>query len=340
MPKIDIEKTSIFSVLQAVSKMLGGHYVEGIGEALMKIDNENAVGAIGACDLIGGISCLSYNITFHNEVSYHVTQREERCLYLVYMLNGYFHYKISDSKKFTKVAAHQNMIVEVDPQHTTIIELPKEIPLKHLVINVDNSHNNPHFKNQIATLSEELASVFSTTKRNTFYEYSGFYNLDILRAINELYDIEQDGAIGRILKEGVVRKILGFQLAEHERSIKEPSSNGLAQEDLENLLRTVQYIEDNLGKKHAVSALAKRARMSEKQLQQAFKRLFQKSTSEFIVELRLEKSRELLLEANMNISEIAYDLGFSNASYYASLFKKKFERTPKVYQKEFGGNKK
>ena len=204
-----------------------------------------------------------------------------------------------------------------------------------MIINVDNSRSNPHFSNQVATLSDELASVFSTTKKDSFYEYTGQYSLDILRAIDELYAIEQEGAIGRILKEGVVRKILGFQLAEHEHYITAHNPNGIPQKDFENLQQLFNYIEDNLAKKHSVVSLASIAGMSEKQLRQSFAKLFQKSTIEFITDLRLEKSRELLLDSDKNISEIAYELGFSNSSHFSSLFKKKFERSPKAYQKQF-----
>jgi len=332
MSKIAIDKTSVFSVLHDISEKLGGHYMEGVGEALMKVDNENAIGAIGACELIGGISCLSYNITYHDEMIVHIVEEEDRHLYLTYILKGYFHYKIGESNEFKKAGGHQNMITEVYPKQTTVLKFPKGVQLKYLAINVDNSQNNPHFTNQIKTLSEELATVFSTAKKGAFYEYKGNYSLDILRAIDELYDIEQEGAVGRILKEGAVRKILGFQLAEHENNISGKTKYGLSNTDFETLQGTITYIENHLAQKHSVKALAEISGMTEKKLQLGFQKLFQKNTIAFIKELRLEKSRELLLDSEMSVKEIAYELGFANASYYTSLFRKRFEATPRAYR--------
>ena len=332
MARIQIKKIDVFSVLKAISKNLGGSYSDEIGEAVMKLDNVNGKGTIRASEFDGGIACLAYNISFNNEINYHIAEKENKILYLIYVLEGYFHYKISDIGEFRKIGPHQNVIVEVDPIHPTIVNLPKGVVLKYLAINVNNSQGNQNLPHQKETLSDELFSICSIPKKNIPYEYSGRYSLDILRATDDFFEISKGGAIGHLLREGTVRKILGFQLVEHELTVTKKHPEGLTNKDFLGLQETVNYVKKNLGLKHSLKSLSAIAGMSEKKFQRKFKILFQQTIKEFINDLRLEKSREFLLKSEMNITEIAYELGFSNPSYYSSLFKNKFSLTPKQYK--------
>lgn len=48
--------------------------------------------------------------------------------------------------------------------------------------------------------------------------------------------------------------------------------------------------------------------------------------------LRMEKAKAMLINTNMNITEIAYETGFNNSNYFSSLFKKTVGITAKEYR--------
>lgn len=52
------------------------------------------------------------------------------------------------------------------------------------------------------------------------------------------------------------------------------------------------------------------------------------SCSEFIQQIRLEKARELLLNTNESIHEIAYKVGYSDANYFSRSFSKIYGYPP------------
>ena len=52
------------------------------------------------------------------------------------------------------------------------------------------------------------------------------------------------------------------------------------------------------------------------------------SVSKYISLIRLYKARQLLQTTQMNISEIAYELGFSDPSYFTKAFREAFAVTP------------
>lgn len=63
-----------------------------------------------------------------------------------------------------------------------------------------------------------------------------------------------------------------------------------------------------------------------------FKKYVQQSPINFLNEYRVERAKELLLNTNMNITEIALNCGFNNLSYFAKQFYKITGKTPKKYK--------
>ncbi len=58
------------------------------------------------------------------------------------------------------------------------------------------------------------------------------------------------------------------------------------------------------------------------------------SPNEFIRHIRIKEAAKLLLQRSMNISEVAYSVGFNDQSYFSRCFKKQFHKTPKQFIKE------
>ncbi|BFM20263.1 helix-turn-helix transcriptional regulator [Gilvimarinus japonicus] len=62
-----------------------------------------------------------------------------------------------------------------------------------------------------------------------------------------------------------------------------------------------------------------------------FKSVFRYSYSEYGIRHRLYSAARLLVQSELSITDIAYELGFSSPSHFISLFKKQFGVTPKKY---------
>lgn len=101
---------------------------------------------------------------------------------------------------------------------------------------------------------------------------------------------------------------------------------------LENVL---QHIDDHLGDEFfSVEILCNELAISDRQLQRKLKAITNKSPIQLISSVRLHRAKELLLEGELNISEIAYQTGFSNPSYFSKSFKKEFGITPSALQQK------
>ncbi len=100
----------------------------------------------------------------------------------------------------------------------------------------------------------------------------------------------------------------------------------------EDILQSQIYIQNNYMQTLDIEALAKFSQMSTRNFSRRFKQATGETPVNYLQRIRLEQARELLQLSNLSIIDIAYRTGFNNASYFNSIFKKKFSLTPKEYR--------
>lgn len=96
----------------------------------------------------------------------------------------------------------------------------------------------------------------------------------------------------------------------------------------------VSYIENNLDREITIQKLAQQAKISMSVFAHTFRKVIGISPYQFILQKRLEKSKQLLLEGNstMSIATIAQKCGFSNASAFTKHFRQKQGISPSQYR--------
>ena len=101
------------------------------------------------------------------------------------------------------------------------------------------------------------------------------------------------------------------------------------------LEKAEKVIEENLmNNEFGVEDLAQALSFSRMQLYRKFKSILGSSANEFIRNYRIKRAAHLLIETDLNVSEILYDVGFTNRSYFSKCFKQSFDMSPKEYAKK------
>jgi len=102
-----------------------------------------------------------------------------------------------------------------------------------------------------------------------------------------------------------------------------------------SFIQKVQYhIQKNIDNENFNTAqLCKAIGLSRSQVHNKIKAATGLSTSIYIRSVRLNASIFLLKNSDYTISEIAYEVGFKNPSYFSKLFTDKFGITPSHYKK-------
>lgn len=93
------------------------------------------------------------------------------------------------------------------------------------------------------------------------------------------------------------------------------------------------YIDDNIYEKISVSTLCEHFCISTSMLHSLFKKNMNNTAKNYINELKLSKSKELIRNSTHTLSEISEMLGFSSIHYFSKKFKSYFNISPTEYSK-------
>ena len=85
-----------------------------------------------------------------------------------------------------------------------------------------------------------------------------------------------------------------------------------------------------------VDMLTQEVGISRAQLHRKMKEMTGISTSEFIRNIRLEQAARLLREQKINVTQVAYTVGFSNLAHFSTIFRKHFGISPSEYAEKNG----
>lgn len=100
---------------------------------------------------------------------------------------------------------------------------------------------------------------------------------------------------------------------------------------LQNIIR-VMHREYN--KNHDLEYFASLCNLSKYRFIHSFKEYSGMSPINYIIKIRMEKAKELLLSSSLNISEISSIVGYENSLYFSRLFKKSNGISPTEYRKK------
>jgi DNA-binding response OmpR family regulator len=115
----------------------------------------------------------------------------------------------------------------------------------------------------------------------------------------------------------------------------EPNKIEITSIDEDILSRAKETVEKFISDpEFTVKVLCDELAMSNSMLYRKIKGILNITPNDFIKNIRLKRAAQLLEDKNIHISEVAYQTGFNDLSYFGVCFKKLYGVTPTVYQKE------
>lgn len=117
----------------------------------------------------------------------------------------------------------------------------------------------------------------------------------------------------------------------------EPSEIVITSLDEKLIENAIRYVEENMSRGDlSVEELSHELGMSRVHLYKKLLQVTGKTPTEFIRIIRLKRAAQFLRESQMNVSEIAYTVGFNSPKYFSKYFKEEFGVLPSVYQDREG----
>jgi AraC-like DNA-binding protein len=185
-------------------------------------------------------------------------------------------------------------------------------------------------------------------------------NSDLLKSVSEKVSVDYKVNYNSIIEDrfirndttheikGCLNKITSI-LSEHNKN-EEFLLDLCAQELVYNLLqvkgtqhilnfepdnpvyKAIKYMHDNLESPLSIKQISSELNMSDSSFCQYFKKVTGITPKDYLTDLKLSKAKDMI--KNTSITNVAFDLGYENISYFISLFKIKYGMTPKQYKEK------
>lgn len=103
---------------------------------------------------------------------------------------------------------------------------------------------------------------------------------------------------------------------------------------LHRLKRVLRYMRDNFSAELSLDKMAEVAGLSTKYFCAFFKQMTGTTPTRYLLTYRVERAARRLLSTDQSVTEIAYDCGFNDLSYFIKAFKEIKGVTPKSYRRQ------
>ena len=212
--------------------------------------------------------------------------------------------------KYSDIEQHSRFYVEVQPEilrsftSTLDGELPKD--LQHLI-------KSP---SEVAYERDKSIQPLMTS------------------VIQQILQCSYQGMVKRAYLESKTIELIALVL-DHEIAIQqgEVTKGALKPEQLERIHYAKELLLRNMGNPPSLAELARQAGLNDLMLRQGFRQAFGTTVFGQLQAYRLDVAKQLLAEQDITVDQVAHHVGYASTTSFTKAFKRKFDVTPKAYQK-------
>jgi len=182
-------------------------------------------------------------------------------------------------------------------------------------------------------IAETVFQLYSSFHSNANLVLQPGECFDRLRTVCEIISQEMKHQVPDL---SIVRHMLSalFIMIEAERKKLPESENSDKSIQNETFINFLKILEDNFRRPLGVEFYAEKLFMSSRNLNLICQKIMNQSVSEIIETRKLTEAKNLLASTNKSISEIGFELGYNEKSYFSNVFKKKSGQTPSEFRDE------
>lgn len=151
------------------------------------------------------------------------------------------------------------------------------------------------------------------------------YVIELISLMKKEYELKTEGF--ESLLTAYIIQLIVFLSRAYSAFDENRSSSKL------RLAEAITYLEKNYHKDIYIKELADIAGLSVNHFTRTFKDAFRMTPIKYLNELRIRNACQMLKNTNKNITEIAYDVGYSDSNYFSRVFKNVKGLTPRRYRK-------
>lgn len=189
---------------------------------------------------------------------------------------------------------------------------------------LDGKRCTVHWENRDSFVEEfpeiELARNIFVIDHNRYTAAGGAAAADLML---NLISKDHGGDLANEVADQLI--YTSFRTEKDEQRLSVPTRIGVRHPKLATV---IQMMNNNIEEPISPSLLASDVGMSTRQLERLFRRYLNRSPKRYYMELRLQRARNLLMQTDMSVINVALASGFSSPSHFSKCYRAHFNTTP------------
>ncbi len=291
-------------------------------------------GVVRFIQLQKGLQTFDFDLTLSQNLEIPINCITFNSLQFLYCLEGSCVHQFDDFDHLHVIEQFQTAVVHSDQGLVSRIYIEAGARLVLNILAVNKKEYFDKFNNEANKFEKRIQNLLHKIGNKKQYYHSGGHSLKIAEQLKLLIGLEYNNEISEMLSQ---RGRYYLVLARHiEKFCLEVGNNentsGLLKDELKEVSTIIDYVKEQPEVQHTIKTLCLRSGLSPAKLQEGFKFMCNRTVSDFIRNVRLEKAEKLIRLTDLTISEVTYSVGLTSRSYFCKIFKKKYKYSPKEYK--------
>lgn len=334
MEKLTSNKYNESKGLKSLLNQLPGTIETKEGIHILTLAENIGKGQIKHQNLQKGIEVFDFNFTLVKDTKIFIQSLSNEKLKFFYCLDGKLRYQFEDGNDTVLIEQFQTAVAHNKNEFSNSISVFENEPLILNIIFINKDEYFKKFNNDHGHYGDKLADLLKEISLESKYIHAGGFSLKIAEQLKLLIGLEHANDISeKLSQKGRYYIILAKQIEQFYNEVNnKTNSSNLLQNELVRINDISEYIKNYPEIQHSIKMLCKKSNLSPAKLQEGFKFMFDRTVSDFVRHVRLEKAVVLLNTTDLTISEIVYTVGLTSRSYFCKIFKQKHNCSPKEFR--------
>ena len=206
-------------------------------------------------------------------------------------------------------------------------------PILYVSIQMESWFFNTLLERETDRIPDDFADIASVSPSR--YQYTDAITPLMQAVAHQIINCPYHGLTRQLYLEGKAYELIAYKLEQSLSNKKEYQKTfTLRPHDIERVHHARELVSRDFQNPPKLLDLARAVGLPHPKLNFCFREVYGTTIFGYLREMRLNKAKALLDEGRMNVTEVAYSVGYSSLSHFAKAFKDHFGTAPGNYLRE------
>jgi len=330
--KHDLTGYTASDIISTIAAQLEANVQKNCMETSIQVSKRFGKGTIRGFDFMNGIHLVLFDIKVKTDWTLNFESNKPPSIIFKSNVKAGVWHSFDDGFISYQLNSQQCSITANTSGAQEVFCLAANNPILFCMVMIDRKKYLKKIECYVDHLPLKLEEMYNDIEAKQAFFYEGNYSLSITDIVQDIVQDTNKGIARATFMEGKALQIVSKFMRLYSDDLLPSSKQRIVRQyDIDKIVEAKNILIKQLTDPPIITELAKQIGMNQDKLKRGFKQVFDKTIRNFIIEERLANARLMLLQSEKQIGEIAYEIGYSNKSYFSRIFKKKYGVLPKDY---------